>query len=261
VRAAPERRLRVVASTCDSLAQGLSELASEDGWSVELLTHSEAALDTTVEVNEDGVRVSPAVALWLRPSFDGLPADADSRFLVEERLSLLWAAAVLSSLPVLARPSTHGLWGRKSASARVTEHRAGIPDTRPEVFCTQSTGRAWAGAWAAERGDGVVTRWPARGPGPFRARPIVEGEEYEAVTVVGTQAWRRSAEPLAHLALERQSVSVVKALSLDLAVVWWAIPAGENESARLARVNAIPSMDEVASHWPEVGHAALALLL
>jgi hypothetical protein len=252
-------RLRVVASASDMFAAMLSNLARKHGWIVEHLTHTEAAADTTIEITKNRVFVSPEAALFLRPCLEPPPADPDERFLMEERVALLWAAAALSPGPVLSRPSRHGLWGLGTASARVTEHRAGQPSRRPEVFCTDSMRGEWLGTWAAEDSDGVMAAWPGVNVRPFRARPITLGEQYEAVTVVGTNAWRRSNETLDHVTLEEKSRSISKRLSLDFTVVWWAI-SPEKDRATFVRVTAVPSLSDIERHWPEVGFALLSLL-
>jgi hypothetical protein len=252
-------RLRVIASSSDHLAGALVKLASEGGWSAEHLTHGEAVRDTTVEVDDAGVSVRPPTALYLRPPFEPPPLDRDKRFLFDERLALLWAAAALNSHAVLNRPSRYGLWGRATPSARVTEHRAGYRSSRPEVFCTHPGERQWPGTWAAERGDGIVGPWPTQRQGPFRARPVADGEQYEAVTVVRTQAWRRSDEPLAEFDLERRSTSIARTLRLDFAVLWWAIPPA-GSAPTLARVAPTPSLDDVGRRWPEIGSALLGAL-
>jgi hypothetical protein len=251
--------IRVVASPSDALAQSLCERARDAGWTAEHVSHDRAALETTVEVGDHGVRVRPETALYLRPPLGAPPDDPDERFLFDERLALLWAAATLTSQPVLSRPSSYGLWGRVTASARVTEHRAGQMRSRTEVFCTDAAGRDWPGTWAAESSDGIQGVWPRRGAGPFRARPIIDGERYESVTVVGLQAWRRSVESLDHLELERQSIAIASALELDFAVVWWAIPP-EARSASLVRAVPAPSLGDVGPDWPDVAVALLALL-
>ncbi len=251
--------LRVVASPVDALANALCDLAARTGWDVVRLNHAEAALSTTVEVDNDTVKVWPDTALFLRPPLESPPDDPDSRFLHGERLALLWAAAALTERRVLNRPTRNGLWGRGSVSARVTEHRANLPRERPEIFCSDSGRRDWPGAWAAESCDGAVGRWPAPGLGPARARPITEGERYEAVIVVGVRAWRRSDEPLSHLPLLECSRTAVERMALDFGVVWWAIPPSMDRAA-LVRIVPAPTLFDIAPRWPEVGPALLALL-
>lgn len=255
----PRFPLRVVASEQDALATALVELARGRGFRVEALSHEDAAFRTTVEVTPDGARVWPETALFLRPSFEAPPSDRDEGFLLEERTAHLWAAAALSPLPVLNRPTRRGLYGRGARSGRVSERRAGLPFERAEIFCTEASRRDWPGCWAAESADGTVGVWPRGGSGAFRARPVAAGEAYEAAIVVGSRAWRRSDEPLEHLELEVRSLAVAARLSLGFATVWWAVSA-QGDSASFVRAVAAPSLQQVASRWPEVGSALLSSL-
>jgi hypothetical protein len=95
--------------------------------------------------------------------------------------------------------------------------------------------------------------------GPVRTRPIEDGEQYEAVTVVGSRTWRRSDEPLLHLCLHERSVAAARGIDLDFATVWWALPPALDR-ATLVRIVPAPPLVDVGHHWPEVGTALLALL-
>jgi hypothetical protein len=251
--------LRIVASPTDLLASALENLAQETGRNVERLTHIEAALNTSIEVRAEGTHVAPDSPMFLRPPLEPVPTCPDLLFLQAERIAHLWAAATLSRCPVVNRPTPGGLWGRVTSSSRITEQRAGLNSDRTEVFCTDSDRRDWAGSWAAARYNGSVSRWPDELPGPVRARPIREAEEYEAVLVVGSAAWRLSDAPLSHLSLPERSVAAAQTLGLNFSVVWWAVPP-EMDHAIPARIKPVPSFPDVAPHWPVAGIALLNLL-
>lgn len=251
--------LRIVASPGDALAGAFEGLARSRGRGVDRLTHDEAAASISIEVAPDGLRIVPDAALFLRPPLERPAEDEDAAFLQAERQAHLWAAAALSRFPVVNRPTPAGLWGRATYSGAVTERRAGLVSRRNEVFCTDAFLRPWPGAWAAARPDGVVLPWPATQTGPFRARPIDAGEEYEAVIVAGDLAWHRTDTPLWDLELDARSVAAARNLELTFAVVWWAIPPAADSSA-LVRVVPAPSFADVAPRWPLVGETLLSLL-
>lgn len=251
--------LRVVASHTDTLADAVADLARGRGWQVERTTHAVAALATSVEVAREGNQVFPDCALFLRPPLERWPDDDDEAFLQQERLAHLWAAAALGGKAVVNRPTAAGLWGRVTHSSLVTELRAGLAGDRTEVFCTNAGRRAWPGTWAAARPNGSVVPWPAASCEPVRARPIWEGEEYEAVVVVGERAWRMSDASLTHLALEEQTVTAFRRLELSFGLAWWAV-APHADRAMPVRFLPAPSFAEVAPRWPQIGQELLRLL-
>jgi hypothetical protein len=116
-------------------------------------------------------------------------------------------------------------------------------------------------SWAMEDSRGRTRRWhgPDTGDGPFRARPLLDGELYERVVVLRPHTWRTSTVDLAGFELERRSLDIVAALNLTFAVVTWGVDA-DLGSVRLARIDPYPRADQVLPVWDECLPALLEYL-
>jgi hypothetical protein len=251
--------LLLVGDDGDPVVAGLAELARAGGRAVTVAPPARAARMFSVACDGARATVEPAVPMLLRaarPRAD--PRDEQARFHADELAATLWAAGALSPAPVVNRPGPNGWAGGLSASAAVTERRAGVDEGRAETFATAPPGDG--GWWVEDAGTRRVAVSPdAPGPGPFRMRPAAAWEGYELVAVVGDRAWRSTALDLGGLRLEPRSVAACRALGLQFAAVTWGIEP-RAAGAAVARIDAFPTAEQLRPCWPDVARALLALL-
>jgi hypothetical protein len=253
----------VVADRQDALAGLFAAQVRRRGKTPVILGRSDAARLFTITADEGGSRVEPAVPILLRPAAPPRPdRNSDELFLGGECTATLWAACVLTSAPVVNRPTSAGFEARWSASSATTERRAST-EVAPEIHgCTRtSSDPPDARPWALEDSRGRTRRWtgPDIGDGPFRARPLLEGELYERVVVLQPQAWRTSTVDLAGFGLEQRSLDIVAAIGLAFAVVTWGVTP-DLDAVRLARIDPYPRADQVLPVWDECLPALLEVL-
>jgi hypothetical protein len=258
--------LIIVAGKDDRVAVELEELAIRRHCKPLLMSVDGCARIFSISTNGPEVSVEPCVPLFLRPQLPVQVAqDFDAGFLRSECFATLWAAAALSSAPVINRPGFFGLGGRAAVSAAITELRGGLPIQRVEVFSdslpeppgdvdvpwfTQSLQTLRTAAWPTE----------PEGGGPYRARSVAANPAYEVVVVLYEEAWRCTLAPLDGLQLERRSVELIEHLHLSFGTVIWNVREDLSE-ASVARVDPFPSMDQVQFVWPALGPALLRALL
>lgn len=212
----------------------------------------------TIVQNGTSVRVEPACALLLRPlrPQDAM-RDADERFAHTEVFSTLWSAAAMTARPVINRPNAWGWSARVSASAVVTQQRAGMRDAAPEAYWhAMPPGAAFRyhqslETWAVVD-DPSGTRFG-------RSRALARPRGWEQVIVVGTEGFRVTRADVGDRDIEADSVDVATRLGVRFATVSWAIPFGEAPAA-LARVNPFPSVQECRPVLTDVCAALLRSL-
>lgn len=255
--------LLLVCEPDDPVAVGLASVALSRGRRPILLDHDQAGRLFSVASAPDGARVEPEVPIMLRPRTAPPRAmTPDERFLRGEAWATLWAAAALAKSPVINRPGPFGAEGRWSPSGAVTEARAAAPATA-ELFLSQRRRSPPPDArpWAIEPYGAAARRWLKAGgvSALGRARPLLKGERYECVTVLGDQAWRGSTVDLPALELEARSIEAARKLDLAFVTVTWGIDAA-HDAARLARIAPYPSLDQLWPIWAEVTSALLETL-
>lgn len=253
----------IVADREDALSGLLSTEIRRRGRTPVILGRSDAARLFTISGDDAGSRIEPAVPILLRPAAPPRPGrEPDDLFLGGECTATLWSACVLTSAPVVNRPTSAGFEARWSGSSATTEHRASA-EVAPELHVRARDGDDPPDArpWAIEDSRGRTRRWTGAdiGDGPVRARPLLEDELYERVVVLQPHAWRTSTVDLASFGLEQRSLDIVAAIGLTFAVVTWGVTPGL-EAVRLARVDPYPRADQVLPVWDDCVPALLERL-
>ncbi|MGE7386520.1 hypothetical protein ACQKM2_13690 [Streptomyces sp. NPDC004126] len=267
--------LVIVADPEDQVAVEVRDFVRESGHEAAVLDVFDAAQMFTVTVDEDTAVVEPALPMVLRlPAPPLLRISFDAEFQLNECLAHLWAVAALTPAPVINRPAPGALGSSVSASAALTELRAGLPAGSVEVFSSrppEPDGPPAAGG-AGEHGDGAqwwvqdlgswTTRpWPEQpaGTGPYRARWSDPEPLFENVVVLGDHAWPCSAVELDGLRLEERSSEVVARLGLLLASVVWRI-SPDLTSAQPVLVEPFPDVEQLRMVWLGLGPRLLKVL-
>jgi hypothetical protein len=268
--------LLIVADPADPVAAELTVYLAEHGRRAVTLDPFAAAQLFTVEVTTraagDGdaardvdVQVRPRMPMFLRvPELGGPAATFDARFQYQECLAQLWAAAALTDAPVVNRPTLRGLGGAVTSSAALTEQRAGAPAGSVEVFASsfpdpaEQAGDRW---WVRDQVTGHTAAWPGRpgGDGPYRARWSAADPAFEAVVVLGADAWRCTTAEIDHLGLPERSVELASRLGLALAAVVWRVD-DDGAGAALVEIDPFPGVELLRMAWLGLGPRLLAFL-
>ncbi len=267
--------LVVVADPADEVAAEVKIFVEESGRSAAVLDVFDAAQLFTVSVRDGVAKVDPEVPLFLRlPSPPPLRTGFDAEFQFNECLAQLWAAAALTSAPVINRPSPQALGSRVSHSAALTGLRAGLDGGAVEIFSSRpseppeppeppslsaSGGDQW---WVQDASTHLTSPWPlppGDRTGPFRARWSDADPVFEAVVVLAGQAWRCTTADLDHLRLEERSDAVASSLDVTLAAVIWRL-APDLSSAWLVNVEPYPALEQLRMVWLGLGPQLLKVL-
>lgn len=268
--------LVVVADPEDPVAIEVRNFVRDSGHEATILDVFDAAQLFTVTVDGADAVVEPALPMFLR-----LPAPPlrrisfDAEFHLSECLAHLWAVAALTPAPVINRPEPGGLGTRVSASAALTEVRAGLTGGSPEVFSSRPYGPHGEPAhgrgtqWWVQDLDSWTTRpWPelpdtvvasTDGSGPCRARWSDPEPLFESVVVLGDQAWRSSPVDLDHLGLKERSTQIVARLGLQLSSVVWRL-SPDLTQAWLVVVEPFPDVEQLRMVWLGLGPRLVKVL-
>jgi hypothetical protein len=254
--------LLIIADAPDALADDFARLARARGKAPDRLSYGQAALRLSVIRGQRGTAVAPACPIFLRLPFAAPPySDDEAQFHRAEICSLVWAAAALTTAPVINRPNSYGFSGRCALSTGVLAARAGLEWRGVEVFAGQAPDPIGpADEWWLERADDRSTLpWTERGAlrGPFRASRVRSGFELVVVTVVGAAPFGE--HPSVQVGLGARSVEVCKSLDVGFATVMWRwYPQGAE--AEFAGVNPHPRLEEIGGSWPLVADQLVAEL-
>jgi hypothetical protein len=211
----------------------------------------------TIRVQDDGVRVEPSPAIFVRPSawwHDRASGDADEQFLRAEAYATFWAVTALSKAVVINRIPASGGIGRMTAGALAAAlHPAnGASDiyaSGPELIVENSDEFVWGEDLEFRVGAIAELR---RGE-PLRARRVNPAALYEIVTVVGDRAFPATTDPrTAELELLDRSAVLCRRLGLHFAAVTWAV---DEQGATAIRLNPAPEEAELRYAWREVSLA------
>ena len=268
--------LVVVADPEDPVAIEVRDFVRDSGREAAILDVFDAAQLFTVAVDGPTAVVEPALPMFLRlpaPPLQRISFDAE--FQLNECLAHLWAVAALTPAPVINRPEPGGLGTRVSASAALTELRAGLPGGSPEIFSSLPCGPPGAPAdgqgteWWVQDLDSWTTRpWPelsdplgpsADGCGPYRARWSDPEPLFESVVVLGDHAWRSSPVDLDHLGLQERSTEIVGRLGLQLSAVVWRL-SPDLAQAWPAVVEPFPDVEQLRMVWLGLGPQLVKVL-
>ncbi|MFF4551314.1 hypothetical protein [Streptomyces sp. NPDC001435] len=268
--------LVVVADPADPVAVEVRDFVRDSGREATILDVFDAAQLFTVIVHGPTAVVEPALPMFLRlpaPPLQRISFDAE--FQLNECLAHLWAVAALTPAPVINRPEPGGLGTRVSASAALTELRAGLFAGSPEVFSSRPCGPPGAPAdgqgseWWVQDLDSWTTRpWSelpdasvpaADGSGPYRARWSDPEPLFESVVVLGDQAWRSSPVDLDELGLEQRSTEFAARLGLQLAAVVWRL-SPDLAQARPVVVEPFPDVEQLRMVWLGLGPQLVKVL-
>ncbi|MCM3921014.1 hypothetical protein ND748_04895 [Frankia sp. AiPs1] len=262
-----EDDLLIVAEPDDAVASFVAEYLDEVGRRAVVLDPFHAAQLFTVAVSGGSALVTPRVPMLLRippPPVVSAGARHDAQFQYQECVAQLWAAAALTDLPVVNRPSVVAFGTAVSGSAARTDLAAGQPVSSVEVFSStypdpaRQTDEAW---WVQDTVTRQTTRWPqppAAG-GPFRARWSAADPVFEVVVVLAGAAWRCTTAEIDDLDLPGRSLAVVERLGLTLAALIWRV-GDDGASAHLVDVDPFPGLDMVRMTWLGLGPHLLAVL-
>ncbi|MEU9145016.1 hypothetical protein [Streptomyces sp. NPDC048349] len=268
--------LVVVADPEDPVATEVRDFVVESGHEATVLDVFDAAQMFTVTVDDTAAPVvEPVLPMMLRlPAPPLLRISFDAEFQLNECLAHLWAVAALTSAPVINRPAPGGLGTSVSASAALTELRAGLPVGSVEVFSTRppepegavdAAGESGGGEgsqwWVQDLASWTTAPWPQRPPGsgPYRARWSDPDPLFESVVVLGDHAWPCSAVELDGLRLEERSTEIVAQLGLQLASVVWRI-SPDLDRARPVVVEPFPDVEQLRMVWLGLGPRLLKVL-
>src|SRR5690349_2642094 len=235
--------LLVVAPATDPLARDLAERGRSAGIEVEVVSHDAAAGLFTLSRRAGVDRVSPDRPIFLRlPA--GLPPGTpdDRQFHDAERRAIVWAAAALTSAPVVNRPGVHGFQGRVWPSTAVLRRRAGLPGSGTEVFtcCPRHAGSALKGDdwWLEHLGTYQVSPAASAPPcGPFRAGRLTGQPRVALACVVGSDVLLSPGLPVSLVQrMEEDSRRICQALGVTFATIPWH-EATESAEPQPGRVN------------------------
>ncbi|MFF4576051.1 hypothetical protein [Streptomyces sp. NPDC001410] len=268
--------LVVVADPEDPVAIEVRDFVQDSGREATILDVFDAAQLFTVTVDGSSAVVEPALPMFLRlpaPPLQRISFDAEFHF--SECLAHLWAVAALTPAPVINRPEPGGLGTRVSASAALTELRAGLGDGSPEIFSSRPCGPrgeptdGQGDQWWVQDLDSWTTRpWhelsdslapSAVGSGPYRARWSDPEPLFESVVVLGDQAWRSSPVDLDHLGLQERSTEMVARLGLQLSSVVWRL-SDDLAQARPIVVEPFPDVEQLRMVWLGLGPQLVKVL-
>ncbi|WP_215454320.1 hypothetical protein [Streptomyces sp. ATCC 21386] len=253
--------LVLVADPEDAVAAEVRDFVVESGHEAVVLDVFDAAQMFTVTVDGGDAVVEPTLPMMLRlPSPPLRRISFDAEFHLSECLAHLWAVTALTTAPVINRPSPGGLGTRVSASAVLTELRAGLTGGSCEVFSSrppapdrpaEGEGTQW---WVQDLATWRTHPWPevSDGSGPYRARWSDPDPLFETVVVLGDRAWPCSAVELDALCLEKRSTDVAARLGLELAAVVWRI-APDLTRARPVMVEPFPDVEQLRMVWLGLG--------
>jgi hypothetical protein len=222
-----------------------------------------AALQFTLEMTGSTVAVDPVVPMFIRPSawWARLPSDdLDAVFLRSEQYATLWAAAALTTAPVLNRPRRRTASERWTAAAIAAIDPAS--DARIEEVYASASDQVPCGSepdWWAEDAKYRVTPLAEAADGwPVRARRINPDALYEIVTVVGDAGFAATRDPAANqYGLVERSVALVHRTGFAFATVTWAI---DGDGPLPVRLNAAPEEHELMYAWEGIGAALIGAL-
>ncbi|MEU6878465.1 hypothetical protein [Streptomyces sp. NPDC046712] len=268
--------LVIVADPEDLVAVEVRDFVLESGHEAAVLDVFDAAQMFTVTVDDDTAVVEPALPMILRlPAPPLLRTSFDAEFQLNECLAHLWAVAALTPAPVINRPVPGALGSSVSASAALTELRAGLPVGSVEVFSSRppepdgptaadgehggyGEGTQW---WVQDLGSWTTRPWPEQSAasGPYRARWSDPDPLFENVVVLGDHAWPCSAVELDGLRLEERSTEIVARLGLELASVVWRI-SPDLARAKPVLVEPFPDVEQLRMVWLGLGPRLLKVL-
>ncbi|MFJ9865991.1 hypothetical protein [Streptomyces sp. NPDC101165] len=268
--------LVVVADPEDPVAIEVRDFVRDSGREATILDVFDAAQLFTVAVDGSGAVVEPALPMFLRlpaPPLQRISFDAE--FQLSECVAHLWAVAALTPAPVINRPEPGSLGTHVSASAALTELRAGLTGGSPEIFSSRPCGPHGEPAdgqgtqWWVQDLDSWTTRpWPelsdalapsADGSGPCRARWSDPEPLFESVVVLGDQAWRSSPVDLDHLGLQERSTQIVARLGLQLSSVVWRL-SPDLAQAWPVVVEPFPDVEQLRMVWLGLGPQLVKVL-
>jgi hypothetical protein len=251
--------LLIVGEAEDSLAKAIADTFTKLGKEVVIFDVLSAAQLFTVEIINGKVSVTPDLPIVILrvASPQLIRTNFDETFQYEEALSTLWAVTAACHSPVLNRPNPRSMWGQVAFSSVLTQIRANLhPDTQ-EIFSRYPlnlTSEDPQQQWYLQDLGTYQTTLASETPqdnGPFRARLMLANGGYEAVVVLANRAWRTTQVPLAHLELERQSISLLRNLDLDFGIVIWSIN-DKRDRASIARIETVPTFAQVEPIWSEL---------
>ncbi|HIK03256.1 MAG TPA: hypothetical protein IGS40_00840 [Trichormus sp. M33_DOE_039] len=258
--------LIIVGDRSDRFCTEVLDLVQQAGYTADIFDVCDAARLFSIGMEDGQVFVTPDIPILLRiQSPSTIRTSFDDSFIYGECLSTLWAAATLNKSPVINRPTTHSIWGKTSYSSVLTAVRAGYQENDIEIFSSQilppHTAKINQQWYVQDLVTYNTTAYPniPEGEGPYRGRWADIDPGYEIVVVLEDKAWRSTTVPLEHLALEQQSISLMRNLDLTFATVTWSI--SENlETATIARIDSFPLMEQIQFVWPALAPALLEVL-
>jgi hypothetical protein len=260
-----ENEILIVAGPEDGLALKLHSLLETKGRRAQVLDGMSAARLFTIRVREGTTTVTPALPMFLRASawwtanIEDL--SSDERFLRMEAYNTLWAAACLSSAPVINRPSPDASAPRLTWGSLCSLAPAETWGDEPEIYASgpelieDSEDAVWGED--SEFAVAQISQLP-RGA-PLRARRVDARALYEIITVVGDRAFPATADPrTTELQLPAQSLQIAQRVGVQFATITWSV---SGDRAAPVRLNTAPELNEIRYSWNEVSEALYADLV
>ncbi|MGB8842345.1 MAG: hypothetical protein WCC64_14895 [Aliidongia sp.] len=244
--------LLIVAGHQDGVATRLQHALETKGHQVFRLDGMSAARIFSINLRSGATSVEPSLPMFVRPSawWHQGTETADERFLRAEAYATFWAAAALSSSPVINRPGRNGYVGRMTWGAIASTLNSS--DGTPELHASGPEAIADPGEeiWGEDADFRVAPLANLRHGLPIRAHKVGINALYEIVTVVGQRAFSATSDPLSSgLDLVSQSLAIARRVGVSFATVTWAV---DERGAVPVRLNAAPEESELRYAWSEV---------
>ena len=241
----------IVAGAQDGVAVKLGVALKTRGRGVLHLDGHSAARLFTIRRGLGSSFVEPHCPMFVRTSawtYSCPVKDADERFLRTEAYVTFWAAAALTSAPVINRPPPDGAraqfyWAAINAALGLQQSvGAEMHASGPEMI-DSSHGDVWGENVHSQLGPVALLPVDV----PLRARKVNPQVRYDIVTVVGTRAFPATRDSrVADLELHNRSIVLAQKFELHFATVTWTI---DEHSATPVRVSAAPEENELKYNW------------
>ncbi len=255
--------------------------ASRIGFKLEPLTYVQAAVHFTVCTASGSAQVLPHTPIFMRaPHYAQIRAAFDADFLTSEAIHAVWAAAALTSAPVINRPGLHALVGRFGPTRACVEHRAGLASNAhwESHSCADATQMSASGEHNECRESDGCERWDAcpvlcelvdsdrpchasgvSGIGRLqRLRPAAAAPGCSLCICVGESSWCVPCRGHDPDELKTRTHAAMKRLNLNFGAVLWS--RGTDGNPWPACITPEPCLDWLEFAWDEIATTLLERL-
>jgi hypothetical protein len=255
--------LLLVADRHDHLAQRFGTLATKAGKRVSQMNGISAARLFTIRVEPQMTTVTPSLPMFVRSSAwwrESPGEDEDEDFLRAEAYATFWAAASLSSAPVINRPGRHGTSTYLTSGEIASIFGNRFSSSVKEFHVSSSTFvRDPEHVWGEDTHYLAAPLSTFSKESCIRARRIGEAPLYEIITVVAGESFAATNDSRTRqFSLGERSSAMARELGLEFATITWSIEGGD---VIAVRVNSSPEEHEVRYAWSDIATALYRKLL